>query len=134
MKKIITIILAAFAFSSISAEKEKTAQEIAEIFSDNERVPDYSYALLYIDNLSPSGEVTEHMIVNEYGGWHGEDLKSLVVEFKSPADKKICAFFSLKKKEKMTTAGFICLHSERCAEFRCPSDTKVLRANTHTTI
>lgn len=100
MKRIITIILAAFAFSSLFAEKEKTAQELAEIFSDNERVPDYSYALLYIDNLSPSGEVTEHMIVNEYGGWHGEDLKNLVIEFKSPADKKNMRVLQSQKKGK----------------------------------
>ncbi|MDY2843723.1 MAG: outer membrane lipoprotein-sorting protein [Treponema sp.] len=76
-------------FAEISAfAEEMTAQRLAEIFADNDRVPDFSYALLYIDNILPDGEVSDHMVVNEYGSGLGNDLKNLVVEFKSPAKVK----------------------------------------------
>lgn len=100
MKKLFAVAVALLSFMTVFAEKEKTAEELAEIFADNNRVPDYSYALLYIDNISPDGTVTEHMVVNEYGGWHGDDLKNLVIEFKTPADKKNMRVLQSQKKGK----------------------------------
>ncbi len=100
MKKLIAAIFTLCAFAASFAEKEKTAEELAEIFADNDRVPNYSYAVLNIDNLSPDGTVTEHMVVNEYGGWHGDDLKNLVIEFKTPADKKNMRVLQSQKKGK----------------------------------
>ena len=99
MKKFIASVLAALVFT-LAAAQDKTAEEIAEIFADNKRVPDNSYALLHIDNISPDGSVTEHMVVNEYGGSHGEDLKSLVIEFKTPADKKNMRVLQSQKRGK----------------------------------
>lgn len=101
MKKIIASILTLFAFTSIFAEKDKTAQEVAEIFADpGVRVPDNCYGTLSIDNISPSGDVTEHMVVNAYGGVRGTDLKTLVIEFKAPADKKNMRVLQSQRKGK----------------------------------
>lgn len=98
-KKFLLPLILIFAGFAAFAE-EMTAQRLAEIFADNDRVPDFSYAMLYIDVLLPDGELSDHMVVNEYGSGVGTDLKNLVVEFKSPAKVKNTRILQAQKVKK----------------------------------
>lgn len=64
----------------------QTAEEIITIFTDLDRVPDYNYSTIFIDNISPNGSV-EHMVIKQYGG--GDNgLKNTVFDFIQPASAK----------------------------------------------
>ena len=41
----------------------QTVEEVITVFTDLDRVPDYNYSTIYIDNISASGAV-EHMELN----------------------------------------------------------------------
>lgn len=66
--------------------QSKSVDEIIRIFNDNDRVPDYNYSVLLIDNISKNGDV-EHMVVNQFGGGNN-DLKNVVFDFKTPTSVK----------------------------------------------
>lgn len=64
----------------------QTAEEIITIFTDLDRVPDYNYSTIFIDNISPNGTV-EHMVIKQFGG--GDNgLKNTVFDFVQPASAK----------------------------------------------
>ena len=64
----------------------QTAEEIITIFTDLDRVPDYNYSTIFIDNISPNGSV-EHMVIKQFGG--GDNgLKNTVFDFVQPASAK----------------------------------------------
>lgn len=86
MKKIVAPILIFLALvSSVSAEK--SVEEIITIFTDNDRVPDFNYSVLDVEDILPNGNV-DKMVINQYGSGEGKDLKNIVIEFKSPAKMK----------------------------------------------
>ncbi|MBQ0051210.1 MAG: outer membrane lipoprotein-sorting protein [Treponema sp.] len=84
MKKLIGLVAVLLTGTMVFAEK--SLEEILRTYTDNDRVPDYNYSVLAIDNIAPNGTV-EHLIVNQYGGG-GNDLKNVVFDFKSPASVK----------------------------------------------
>lgn len=86
MKKLIASILTLFALAS-SVFAEKTVEEIITTFTDNDRVPDYNYSVLDVEDTLPNGSV-DKMVINQYGSGEGKDLKNIVIEFKSPAKFK----------------------------------------------
>ena len=64
----------------------QTAEEIITIFTDLDRVPDYNYSTILIDNIEANGSV-EHMLIKQYGG--GDNgLKNTVFDFIQPASAK----------------------------------------------
>lgn len=64
----------------------QTAEEIITVFTDLDRVPDYNYSTIFIDNISPNGSV-EHMVIKQFGG--GDNgLKNTVFDFVQPASAK----------------------------------------------
>lgn len=84
--KVKVFAMAAMMLAASSVFAEKSVEEIIKIFTDNDRVPDYNYSVLAIDNIAPNGTV-EHLVVNQYGGGEN-DLKNVVFDFKSPASVK----------------------------------------------
>ena len=64
----------------------QTVDEIITVFTDLDRVPDYNYSTILIDNIEANGSV-EHMLIKQYGG--GDNgLKNTVFDFIQPASAK----------------------------------------------
>ncbi len=81
--KVLAILSALFLLPYSFAE---TCQEVLTVFCDLDRVPDYNYSTLLIDNIDANGKV-EHMEVKQYGGG-SNGLKNTVFDFQSPATVK----------------------------------------------
>lgn len=64
----------------------QTVEEVIAVFTDLDRVPDYNYSTIYIDNISASGAV-EHMEIKQFGGGNN-GLKNTVFDFLKPASAK----------------------------------------------
>lgn len=95
LKKI--LIGAAFAAISLAAGAE-TAEQVINVYTDNDRVPDYCYSVILIDNIEPNGR-TERMELKQFGsGWNG--LKNTVFEFTKPASVKDTRILQAEKTAK----------------------------------
>lgn len=95
LKKI--LIGAAIAAASLTAAAE-TADRVIEVFTDLDRVPDYCYSVILIDNIEPNGR-TERMELKQVGsGWNG--LKNTVFEFTKPASVKDTRILQAEKTAK----------------------------------
>lgn len=64
----------------------ETAEEVLTVFCDLDRVPDYNFSTILIDNIEANGKV-EHMEVKQYGGG-SNGLKNTVFDFKVPSSVK----------------------------------------------
>lgn len=96
MKKffiIISFFLASFAISA------QTAQEIAKVFCDLDRVPDYNYSTLILENVDRNGK-SETIEVHQYGSGVDNGLKNVAFDFKSPASVKGMRVLQLEKIKK----------------------------------
>lgn len=87
MKKVFATVSAFFILACSALSAEKTAEEIITIFADNGRVPDYNYTVLSVDDYLPNGSV-DHITIEQYGSGLDNDLKNVVIDFKSPAKYK----------------------------------------------
>lgn len=83
MKK---IFFAAAFFVSGSLFFSETVDEILKVYCDLDRVPDYNYSSIAVDNISKNGAV-EHMDLEQFGGG-ANGLKNTVFSFKSPSSVK----------------------------------------------
>ena len=63
MKKIVLVFIASLLFTGFA----ETAEDVIKVFTDLDRVPDYNYSTILIDNIEANGSV-EHMIIKQYGG------------------------------------------------------------------
>jgi len=96
--KIKTIAAAAFLAISTMAFGQDKCKEIIDIFSDLDRVPDYNFSTLQIDNIEKNGK-TERLQVKQYGG--GDNgLKNVAFDFQSPARVKGIRILQAEKKGK----------------------------------
>lgn len=90
-----------FAFSLLLATfglSAQTAKEIATIFCDLDRVPDYNYSSLIMENIEPNGK-SETIELLQYGG--GDNgLKNVAFDFKAPASVKGMRVLQLEKVKK----------------------------------
>ncbi len=97
MKKILVIISFFFLVSVISAQ---TANEIAKIYCDLDRVPDYNYSTLIFENIEPDGR-SEVIEVHQYGSGVNNGLKNVAFEFKkAPGDYNGMRVLQLEKLKK----------------------------------
>ncbi len=64
----------------------ETVENIIKVFTDLDRVPDYCFSTILIDNIEKNGKV-EHMEVKQYGGG-SNGLKNTVFNFISPSSAK----------------------------------------------
>ncbi|WP_407426812.1 outer membrane lipoprotein-sorting protein [Treponema sp.] len=95
MKKVLVIFSLLLLGFGISAQ---TAQEIAKIFCDLDRVPDYNYSTLLFENIERNGK-SETLEVKQYGG--GDNgLKNVAFDFLSPASVKGMRVIQLEKVKK----------------------------------
>ena len=79
-------LFAAFLALSGSLLFSETVEDILKVYCDLDRVPDYNYSSITIDNISKNGSV-EHMEVEQFGGG-ANGLKNTVFAFKSPSTVK----------------------------------------------
>lgn len=94
LKKLLAVTL----LSLISFCSAETAEEIIKVFTDLDRVPDYNYSTILIDNIEPNGKV-EHMEVKQYGGG-SNGLKNTVFDFVKPASVKNTRILQAEKIKK----------------------------------
>lgn len=84
--------------AAVSALHAQTAEEIASIFCDLDRVPDYNYSTLILENIDKSGK-SETIEIKQYGG--GDNgLKNVAFDFVSPAGVKGMRVLQLEKLKK----------------------------------
>ncbi|MBQ6782232.1 MAG: outer membrane lipoprotein-sorting protein [Treponema sp.] len=83
-KLLITSMLLAFSLCAwAQKEKELTAQEVCTIFCDLDRVPDYNYTTLLLENIDKNGK-SETLEIKQFGG--GDNgLKNVAFDFVAPA-------------------------------------------------
>ncbi len=82
----LTKVFACIAVSACFSLYAQSVEEILTIHSDLDRVPDYNYSVLSIDNIEANGR-TEHFECMQFGG--GDNgLKNVVFDFKAPARLK----------------------------------------------
>ncbi len=82
---LLTFLLALICPLILFAQEEKkwTAQEVCEVLCDNDRVPDYNYTTLILENIDRNGN-SEVLEIKQYGG--GDNgLKNVAFEFRAPA-------------------------------------------------
>ena len=84
MKIIKKLFCLAFLLNSLCFAQ--SVEEIIKVFTDLDRVPDYNYSTILVDNISPNGSV-EHMVMKQYGGG-SNGLKNTVFDFIQPASVK----------------------------------------------
>ena len=95
MKRALAVISFLFVYFCVSAQ---TAEEIAKIFCDLDRVPDYNYSTLILENIEKNGK-SETIEIAQYGG--GDNgLKNVAFDFKSPASVKGMRVIQLEKLKK----------------------------------
>ncbi|MCR4822871.1 MAG: outer membrane lipoprotein-sorting protein [Treponema sp.] len=95
MKKfslIFTLLLASFGLSA------QTANDIIKVFCDLDRVPDYNYSTLVLENIEKNGK-SEVLEVKQYGG--GDNgLKNVAFDFVAPASVKGMRVIQMEKVKK----------------------------------
>lgn len=96
MKKITTFILVLLASFCITSQ---TANEIAKIFCDLDRVPDYNYSTLILENVEKNGK-SETIEIWQYGSGVDNGLKNVAFDFKAPASVKSMRVLQLEKLKK----------------------------------
>ena len=81
---LMTALLVLFGSLCLGAQEKKlTAQEVCTILCDNDRVPDYNYTTLILENISKNGN-SEMLEIKQYGG--GDNgLKNVAFDFRAPA-------------------------------------------------
>lgn len=84
MKKIVLVFIASLLLTGFGFAE--TAEDVIKVFTDLDRVPDYNYSTILIDNIEANGSV-EHMIIKQYGGGNN-GLQNTVFDFQSPARAK----------------------------------------------
>jgi len=94
-KRILGIILLTVCLS-LSAE---TAQEVCKVFCDLDRVPDFNYSTLVLENIERNGKV-ETLILDQYGSGVDNGLKNVAFHFRSPAGVKDMRVLQLEKIKK----------------------------------
>lgn len=95
MKKVLLILSLLAASLAVSAQ---TAQEIAKVFCDLDRVPDYNYSTLILENIDKNGK-SEVIEIKQYGG--GDNgLKNVAFDFMSPAGVKGMRVIQMEKIKK----------------------------------
>ncbi|MBQ4378564.1 MAG: outer membrane lipoprotein-sorting protein [Treponema sp.] len=96
MKKIFISLTLLFASFCISAQ---TAQEIAKIYCDLDRVPDFNYSNLALENVEKNGK-SETIEVKQYGSGVDNGLKNVAFDFIAPASVKGMRVLQLEKLKK----------------------------------
>ncbi|MBR4322413.1 outer membrane lipoprotein-sorting protein [Treponema sp.] len=87
------VLLASFSLSA------QTAQEIAKIYCDLDRVPDFNYSLLQLENIEKNGK-SETLEIKQYGSGVDNGLKNVAFDFKAPASVKGMRVLQLEKLKK----------------------------------
>ncbi|MBQ7158699.1 MAG: outer membrane lipoprotein-sorting protein [Treponema sp.] len=98
-KLLIASMLMVFSFC-VFAQKEKkmTAKEVCTVFCDLDRVPDYNYTTLLLENIDKNGK-SETLEIKQYGG--GDNgLKNVAFDFRTPASVRGMRVLQLEKKKK----------------------------------
>lgn len=96
MKKVLAIISLMVLSFCLSAQ---TANEIAKIFCDLDRVPDYNYSTLILENIEKDGK-KETIEIWQYGSGVDNGLKNVAFDFKAPASVKGMRVLQLEKLKK----------------------------------
>lgn len=95
MKKLFIILSLLCTSFVLSAE---SAQDVIKVFCDLDRVPDYNYSTLILENIDRSGK-SEMMEIKQYGG--GDNgLKNVAFDFISPASVKGMRVIQMEKVKK----------------------------------
>jgi len=96
MKKffvVFSLLLSSFFLSA------QTAKEIATIFCDLDRVPDFNYSNLIVENIEKNGK-SEVLELKQYGSGVDNGLKNVAFDFISPANVKGMRVLQLEKLKK----------------------------------
>ena len=96
MKKllgVISLLLASFVLSA------QTAKDVIKVFCDLDRVPDYNYSTLILENIDKNGK-SETLEIHQYGSGVDNGLKNVAFDFKSPAGVKGMRVLQLEKLKK----------------------------------
>lgn len=97
MKKILAVVSFFLLPFVISAE---TAEEIAKIYCDLDRVPDYNYSTLILENIEADGR-SETIEIQQYGSGASTGLKNVAFDFKkAPGDANGMRVLQLEKQKK----------------------------------
>lgn len=89
----VSLLLVSFSLSA------QTANEIAKIFCDLDRVPDYNYSTLILENIERDGK-KETIEIWQYGSGVDNGLKNVAFDFKAPASVKGMRVLQLEKLKK----------------------------------
>lgn len=95
-KRIFSVISLLLISFSLSAQ---TAKEIAIVFCDLDRVPDYNYSTITLENIEKDGK-KETIELWQYGSGVDNGLKNVAFDFKSPASVKGMRVLQLEKLKK----------------------------------
>lgn len=90
---IVSVLLASFGLSA------QTANEIAKVYCDLDRVPDYNYSTLILENINKNGK-SEKIEIWQYGSGVDNGLKNVAFDFKAPASVKGMRVLQLEKLKK----------------------------------
>ena len=96
MKKLIAFVSIFLTVFGLSAQ---TAKEIAKVYCDLDRVPDYNYSTLLLENIDKDGK-REVIEIHQYGSGVDNGLKNVAFDFKSPASVKGMRVLQLEKLKK----------------------------------
>ena len=96
MKKFFVVLSFLLASFGLSAQ---TAEEVIKVFCDLDRVPDYNYSTLILENIDRNGK-SEVIEVKQYGSGVDNGLKNVAFDFKSPANVKGTRVLQLEKLKK----------------------------------
>ena len=95
MKKFFVVFSLLLVSFAISAE---TANDVIKVFCDLDRVPDYNYSTLILENVDRNGK-SETLEIKQYGG--GDNgLKNVAFDFIAPASVKGMRVLQLEKVKK----------------------------------
>ncbi|MBQ9206738.1 MAG: outer membrane lipoprotein-sorting protein [Treponema sp.] len=96
MKKVFFVFSFLLASLVLSAE---TANDVIKVFCDLDRVPDYNYSTLILENIDRNGK-SEVIELNQYGSGVDNGLKNVAFDFKNPAGVKGMRVLQLEKIKK----------------------------------
>ena len=94
--KFFAIVSVWFASFALAAQ---TANDIAKVFCDLDRVPDYNYSTLILENVEKDGK-REVLEIHQYGSGVDNGLKNVAFDFKAPASVKGMRVLQLEKLKK----------------------------------
>ena len=96
MKKSFVFVSLLFACFSLFAQ---SADDVIKVFCDLDRVPDYNYSTLILENVERNGK-SEVIEIKQYGSGVDSGLKNVAFDFKSPASVKGMRVLQLEKLKK----------------------------------